>query len=225
MADKTSQQILADYQAKMGDELGLQFHRLENEAVWLHAVVHEFEALYATKPTRLDLMNKTAPGFFYVIQDTLSDAILLNLARLTDRPKTAMRETLTIRRLPALVPQSHRESIERHVTACVSSCEFARDRRNRVLAHRDLAVATGREVTPVASATLGQIREALNGLVTVLNGVQTCYGLPEMFYGYSPLLGNAETLLGIIADGLEARAERHERILRGEQIDFKRREI
>src|SRR5438093_1029198 len=95
----TAEEVEQRYVEAMGSELGRLFSRLFNECVWLHIKWQEYVALFGKDESRVDLLNKAAPGFFHVVQETLWDDLLLHIFRLTDPDK----KTLTLQRLPALV--------------------------------------------------------------------------------------------------------------------------
>ncbi len=60
----TDEEVRRNHIVKMGDELGSQFNRLSNECTWLHLKWSEYVALYGVKPSRVDLLNASAGGFF-----------------------------------------------------------------------------------------------------------------------------------------------------------------
>ena len=48
--------------------------------------------LFGTKPERLDLLNRSAPGFFRIVQDTFLDDAFLHLSRSTEKPNFGKRK-------------------------------------------------------------------------------------------------------------------------------------
>jgi hypothetical protein len=56
----------------------------------------EFVVLFGTKPSRVDLVNRAAGGFFRLVQDTFFADVLLHLCRLTDPASTGGKDNLTI---------------------------------------------------------------------------------------------------------------------------------
>lgn len=100
------------YVTSMGKELGQLFHLLWNECVWLHWKWSEYATLYGSKSERVDLLNQAAPAFFKIVQDAMWEDILLHICRLTDPPKSRRgKHTLTLRRLPDLVPAVIRRDV------------------------------------------------------------------------------------------------------------------
>lgn len=88
---------------KMGDALGKQYSAPHNEVGILHLYWKEFLEFFGTSQQRIDRLNQGAPGFFRMLQDELFSTNVLHIARLTEPPKTAGKENLTLSKLPELV--------------------------------------------------------------------------------------------------------------------------
>lgn len=119
----------------MGKDLGALYSALWQEVASIHAKWAQYVVLFGTKPERIELLNKAAPSFFHLVQDTLWENVILHIARLTDSPQSVGKPNLSIKRLPVLISDPKlREKIDSEVSACVSSAEFSRDWRNDGLA-------------------------------------------------------------------------------------------
>jgi hypothetical protein len=208
---RTAAEAKNEHIARMGKELGEFYSAFWQELAWIHQKWSEYVALFGTNPGRIDLLNSAASKFFRTILDSLWDDVLLHLARLTDSPKSMGKDNLTVRRLPQLGKlKSTSIPIADLVAKAVAATEFARDWRNRKLAHGDLALALGRQVHPLAPASSKSVKDALQSLVAVLNALAEVYlGSTTMFESDG---ADAETLLYILRDGLRHEAERQERI-------------
>ncbi len=123
----TSDEVRQNYIAAMGNDLGGQFNRLYNECAWVHLKWSEYVALFGVSQSRMDLLNASARGFFALLESSLWSDLLLHLCALTDDPEVGRRkrQTLTVRRLPALVEPAIREKVRRLVSAAVKKSEFA----------------------------------------------------------------------------------------------------
>jgi hypothetical protein len=78
----------------LGPELGLLYNALYNKRVLLHVKWRQYLELFGTKPERLDLLNRSAPGFFRIVQDTFLDDAFLHLSRSTEKPNFRQEEKL-----------------------------------------------------------------------------------------------------------------------------------
>jgi len=221
---RTADEAKAEHVAKMGTELGELYSALWQEIAVIHSKWAEYVALFGTSPERIELLNKVAPRFFRGIQDSLWEDILLHLARLTDSHRSMGKENLSIRRLP-LMPALRGMSrpIEPLVAAALDATEFARDWRNRKLAHSDLALTLGLQVQALASASRMDVRQALQTLSAVMNR------LSEEFLDATNMFesddADALSLMHVIRDGLRHEEERRQRIesgqMRPEDLDPK----
>ena len=209
-------EVREEHLESMGPRLGPVYNALWNEVAWLHAKWHEYKGLYGEKPERLELLNRAAGLFFRIVQDSLWEDTLLHLARLTDPPRSAGRQNLTVSQLPALVDDlALREQLEALVTETQSKTQFARDWRNRHIAHRDLAKALGEGAEPLASASRNHVDEALQALVTFLNKLNTFYLKSTLVFDVITPTTGGVALFYVLRDGLAAREKRLERLRAG----------
>jgi hypothetical protein len=198
--------------AAMGAELGALYSALWQEVAWIHSKWAQYVALFGTKPERVELLNKAAPAFFRLVQDTLWENVILHIARLTDSPQSVGKPNLSIKRVPALVTDSALKArIEALVTFCVSSAEFSRDWRNRHLAHRDLQRATADVADPLLPASRAKVKGVLANFCDLLNALSQHYLDSTSFFDVSGTPGDAEELLYVLDDGLKMDAARKER--------------
>jgi hypothetical protein len=203
--------------SSLGPDLGGLHYALWNEIAWLHLKWAQYVTLFGATPQRVELLNRAAPLFIRIIQDTLWDDAILHLTRLTDSPQSMGKANLTIRRYPVLVTDTAwRAELDDAVSRAVSLAEFARDWRNRHLAHRDLRLALGEPTAPLAPASRASMKAALKALSIVYNCVERhAFGETTLFDSFSHP-GDAASLLNVIRAGVDARHARLERLRRGE---------
>lgn len=214
--NRTADGARADAIRVMGQELGDLYSALWQEVAWLHAKWEEHVVLFGAKESRVELLNRAAPRFARIIQDTIWEDVLLHIARLTDPPKSAGRENLTIQRLAPLIDEPvTRAKVAELVEEAQTATEFCRDWRNRYLAHRDLRLALNRGAQPLREASRLGVWTALRSIVATLNAISARYlDATSMFeVGSSP--GGALNLLHVIDEGLNAAEERQSRLTSG----------
>lgn len=142
------------------------------------------------------------------MQEVLWRDVLLSLSRLTDPVKSAGKLNLTIRALAsAIVDPVLRERVEKVVDKALKATEFARDWRNRYLAHNDLGFSMGRTVDPLMFASRLKVRHALRWLEIVMDQLSRGYGQGPMFFRYGPS-AEAGILLYYLREGKKARQDR-----------------
>ena len=211
---RSAEEVEADRIAILGPELGPLFHALDNEVSWLHAKWKEFRQLYAA-PSTVDLLNQTAPFFFRVVQDTLWHDALLQIARLTDPPVSAGKTNLTLRRLPPALPYGPiSQEVDALVSKTLSEAAFARDWRNRRLAHGDLGLALG-GAQPLAEANHQDMEHALSSMRSVMNAVNGHYWNSTTAYENFLSTDNAKSLIFHLRVARKAEARRNDRLNRG----------
>jgi hypothetical protein len=120
----------------MGPELGAQYSALMKDVIELHEKWNQYLKLYKS-PEIVELLNKVADHLFGVIQRSLGEDVLLNLARLTDKTQSCGKDNLTLQRLPALITDAALASEVRGlVEGACKACDAARNWRHRHLAHK-----------------------------------------------------------------------------------------
>lgn len=213
-AHLTAEEAKTKHIQLMGDELGTIYSTLWQEVAWVHRKWSEYVALFGTKESRVDLLNATAPAFCRLVQDSIWENVLLHIARLTDPAATAGKQNLTIQRLPALIDRAQPKTVvETKVRDALHACAFARDWRNRHIAHSDLDLKVSNTAKPLEFASRKGVKLALETLSAVLNTIAAEYLDSTSFFDMQD--GDALALLYAIDDGLRADAQRQQRLKDG----------
>lgn len=204
--------------AKMGEPLGVQYSALWQELTQLYWFWNEFVILYGTKKERVELANRAAGQFFFLVQEVLWEAVMLHLCRLTDPPQTGPQRTnLTIRNFPGLLQdQVLKAEVAKLIETAIDKTTFCRDWRNRRIAHRDLDLAIGESANPLQTATIEATRDALAAVASVLNRVESHFDVGQTAFNYAEAMHGAQSLLHVIHDGLTVHKQRLEQLQRGE---------
>ena len=165
--------VLADYQRKLGKEFGTVFHGLWNGWAWCVMRRDEYRALF-TKAEDVSLLNEiTGGGLTWDIQTIFWDDLLLRVSRLTDPPRSAGKRNLTVKQLPMFCKERCEllhEKVERLVEEADKKAQFARDWRNRRISHSDLATLRG-QAAPLAPASLEDVTAALDAIHAILTEI------------------------------------------------------
>lgn len=213
--DQTAEEARAELEAHLGTELGATLHELHQDMFWLHFKWQQYRELYGSRATRIELLNQSSPMFFRIIQDTLWDDTLIHLCRLTDPPGQGKRRALSIQRLPGLIADDDtRKELQHRVAAALAATSFARDWRNRRIAHRDLAHAIDPEVEPLAAASRQAVETALSSLRDVFRFLSDRLRNTDVRFE-TDHVGDAVALLHVLRDGLTVRDEREQALLEG----------
>lgn len=213
---QSADQVKQSYISKMGESLGTVYHALWAETVDLHANWEEFVVLFGTSSERIALLNKAAGHFFGVVQNLMWRETLLHITRLTSAIKSAGRTNLTIQQLPPLIEDlEFRARVQALVNEAVNRAEFAKDWRNRQIAHTDLALATDPSAKPLEFASRKMVNESIEAIEKVLSAMAERFLDTQMGFDVVSMAEGAVHLLQVIDDGLRVREERHARIEAG----------
>jgi hypothetical protein len=207
----TSDQVRDKSVAAMPAPLGEIHHWLNDEIAWLHIKWADFCRLYATGQQRVDLLNAAAPAFFQHLQQMMWEDVLLHLCRITDSVKTMGHDNLTIMRIPDAIPdQAFRDEVKSLAEDARQKTQFAREWRNRRLAHQELPPFQGQATAPLPSASRRNVEDALAALGVAMNRIEQRYLKESVLYQQSiESLGGVECLVARLAKGMEAeKAER-----------------
>ena len=207
MTTRTADEIRTNYIEKMGEPLGTQFAALLQEVARLQMAWGEFIELFGDEP-RVNVLNRAAPAMFHIIGHALWQLTLLDIARLTDPPKSAGKKNLTIQNLPELVKPEVRADVQKLVDAALGRSDVCRDHRNRQLAHLDLDLLTNQSAKPLEAATIKVVSEAIDAIGSVLKEMHIHYVGVLSFSCNVGDAGNALSLLRLLQHGLIAREKK-----------------
>lgn len=171
MSEQSAAEMLAANIKAMGKPLAEVYTALWHELGHLNLVWVHYDQLFGTSEARVDLLNRTVGGLFGIVQTLTWEQILLGLAKITDRPIIAKKETLSLQRLPALISDPGlKAAVEQNLKAGLNACTFARDWRNRRIAHHSLELKIDRaSATPLVAASRRDVKNALRALADVMN--------------------------------------------------------
>lgn len=214
---------LNEYVQKMGTELGNLCHELWEEYFWLKHKWREFQELYQKGDERLNMLNTVASNFFYIVQKLLYEDGMLTLCRLTDPPKNGRFQNLTVMRLSdSISDPTLKATVQAQAEQLRSTCQFARDVRNRRLAHRELPAHLGGLARSLPNATSAQIEDALKRLRDLLWSIDQHYGLTPSLSMADPF--GAQSLMGYLELAVRAdEAEKQHWLDMAKEMDARRR--
>ncbi|MFC5577518.1 hypothetical protein ACFPOA_05735 [Lysobacter niabensis] len=170
MVTRSMDEVRAGYISAMGDELGASFYELYRKLVELHILWQQYRQLFGDNPDTVHLLNRTSGLFFKIVQDKLWDSVLLGVSRMTDPPATGRNKNLTIQSLPPLIADSDlRDEVQELCDKALAAAEFAREHRNKRIAHQDHNYLSNRSSNPLSGISRTLVEEMLTALRTVLN--------------------------------------------------------
>ena len=185
---------------------------LHDDLAELHARWTVFSQLYATNEARVELLNASAPRFFRLCQDVFINDIMITISRLTDPRQTFGKDNLSMERLVALVDKPKhpdlKGEVERLLTEAKSKCRFARELRNRRLAHSDLFTRLQGPTGSLPDATKRQVEEALATLRAIMNAVEVYFEDNTVLYEQVLMTGDGDNLICRLHDARTYREQK-----------------
>jgi hypothetical protein len=150
----------------------------------------------------------------------LWEDVVLHIARLTDPPESpGSKPNLTLLRLPFLVADpALRQEVQTSVDAAKTAASFAKDWRNRRLAHRDLALALENAAQPLPGISRQNVEVALSAFRVVLNTLHEKYFDSKIAFELFQVHGDAEALVYHLGVAKAADERRFERLRRGNPL-------
>lgn len=217
--DKTADQVREEYLKVLGPALGPLYHALYEEVSWLHIKWKQYRILFAESPERIELLNRVAGSFFHVIQVVLWEDAVLHLARLTGPPQSVRKDNLTLSRLVAALPEPTLAlEVEKLVEQAKRDAGFARDWRNRHLAHTDLELAVDDRATPLPGISRENMERALASVRAVLNKIEGHFSRTEVAFEHAIAHSDAESLAYHLKFAIDSERRRRERVLQGRAL-------
>lgn len=172
-----------------GDEYWSLFKTLNNDLTELHIDWRQFRKLFGTNPTRIELLNHIAPGFFSRMQWIILGHVAISISRLFDPATINGRSNVVLAGIiDALKDPSQARLRERLAVMLEELRTLAAPiikLRHKRLAHRDKQTAMGLESLPGVSRDLVEkvlsgIRELMNQAQLAIRGSSTLWELSDI---------------------------------------------
>lgn len=176
MTTRSMEEMADEYGTHMGKDLGAAVWKLHRRLIDLHIIWQQYRQLFGTDSDTVALLNRTAGLLFKVMQDQLWDSVLLAISRMTDPAEMGKKKNLTIHSLVDLIPDiALRGEIELLCAATVAEAEFAREHRNKRIAHQDHNYAYDPAANPLNPISRERVEAMLKALRAVLNRLNSHY--------------------------------------------------
>lgn len=203
MIEKTPEEVKDEINSKIPTPLSEYFWELSNDVSWLHIKWSDYRSLFGNNSNTIDLLNDVAPAFFHRLYEIMWESVLLQLCRLTDPHESSGKRNLSIEQLLQSVPDTDCElkrKLEPLIGDAKNKTAFARDWRNRHLAHKDLRHFVAPFEEPLQQASRKKVEDCLEAIRKYMNCFGKHYGLcPVKYEDTIGALGDAESLLAHIA--------------------------
>jgi uncharacterized protein (DUF2267 family) len=179
---------------------------LKSEVVWLHGRWIVYRQLYGTSSERVDLLNRSASTFFYILQMTLLHDVQLSLSKISDPAGSGSRRNMTLDAFVEQLEDAGQASVAAEIKPLVAayhaSCVKLRQRRNKSIAHYDLNTMLTAKVTPIEGPSRAEIETALEALRKVMNHVELHYTQSQTAYEHFIMTHDGDQVIEVLKRGL-----------------------
>ena len=199
---------------KMPADIAEVYDGLFQETGRAHVVWKYYQQLYAVDSAQIDLLNRTAPAFFYFLQDVLMDDIILAISRITGPSQTGRgsgaKDNLSLEQLLAKIRVTEAADFCSELYGLLAQirvhCAGLDDLRNRTIAHIDLRTALKTHPDPLPDISRKLIGEALETCAAFLNRVTVHFTSIPVYYDF-PMHGDAGDLIFFLRQAEEYEAK------------------
>lgn len=172
---------------------------LSSDVVWLHGRWIIYRQLFGTNKARVDLLNESAGTVTWILQSLLLHDVQLALSKIGDPAGTGNRTNLTLRQLQADLETAGETALTTKLEPLLKrfedSCAKLRHRRNKWIAHSDLATKLAARATPLSGPSRTEIEGALAALREAMNCVEFQYTESRTAYDHFVMNEDGEHLL------------------------------
>jgi len=176
---------------------------LSADVVWLHGRWIIYRQLFGTSEARVQLLNETAGTVTWMLQQLLLHDVQVSLSKLSDPAGSGSRTNLTLRTLLATLETTGELEIaalmKPLLDAFDTSCEKVRHRRNKWIAHSDLATKLSSRATPLSGPSRDEIEASLLALRDVMNCVELHYTKTQTAYEHFVMNQDGNHLISAVA--------------------------
>ena len=160
----------------MDKELAEVYDAIYQEVLLLNSRWGEYLTLYGTGNDHIEVMNKTAPNFFGMIQTGLQENITLQIARLINPPCTRGNKNLSIKLFPELIQNGKlKEKVVKLICLTEKVVKPCKPWRNKWHAHRDKDIVLDAETEPLPTIVQQNINESIKAITNILDVIRSHY--------------------------------------------------
>jgi len=216
---RSNVEILQGFRATMGDDFGAYYASIYDDCIWLKEKWRQYRELFGTSAKRVELLNEAAPHFFSIVHDQMFEGVLMHLCRITDPKEMGGKQNLCLSGVVHFIQDAAlRLEIEMLVSVATEKVDFARDWRNRQIAHRDKLLALEAASSGLAHASRLKVEEAIEAISRTVVRIHQHY-ICDTSLDLSGVSGDAQDLLRVLHDGVALARARSDRFAKGEPTE------
>jgi len=196
---QTSDEVREEILTAFPEGTGELFHELWTNVAHLHLNWKNYRSLFGTSPERIELLNWAASLFFGLLDGILRHDVVLSIARLTDPPRSAKKDNVSLARLidtlTPFIDTALVDELRSELNNLQSYCKPLRQLRNRLLAHDDLATALQYHPDPLPGINRAYIEGVLEKIRKLLGDIEEHFRGSRTSHQYVISSNDGESLI------------------------------
>jgi hypothetical protein len=174
------------------------FSHFAGQAIHAHAKWTMFRHLYVESPKNIELLNRTAPGFFALAQQALFDDMIVSLLRMLDPPSIPHSNPVLQRLLDSLSPEvkaTLEPQLKYSLDCALSTAQTLRHHRNKRIAHQDLNILLSIGDAQLDPTSCAEIRQTLEHIEAFLGTIYAHFTNSVFMWDVADIRGGSDSLL------------------------------
>ncbi|MDP8242638.1 MAG: hypothetical protein P9L94_01045 [Candidatus Hinthialibacter antarcticus] len=176
------------------------FRLLQEKITWLHASWRIYKQLFdSSDQERIDILEDCAGSFFYLVENSILDKVLLTICKLTDPTSNGKDINLSLSYLLKLLQDNediNAREYKRLLNKIKRDSESIRERRNKQLSHSDLKVES--KINSLSPLHINELEDVLKQIRELMNLIETNYNNYETGYEHTSMRGDGDDLIAIL---------------------------
>jgi hypothetical protein len=156
------------------DEIAPIYNVIHNQLTWAYSLWNELKYLFSEQ-IRLDLINHSAPTYFFNMQQATLIEIQLIICRLSDEASFGKKANVSFPRLSEMIHSLDKDDIankmQEELNKANDEIGEVRGRRNKLIGHLDYQALIVDEISPIPELTETQINNSLSAFSRSFNVV------------------------------------------------------
>jgi hypothetical protein len=210
-----STDMIANYEAALGKELGEPFAVILVEFMALHRQWDTYTTLFVANEQRFAVMNEVEPHAFREIERALVGSLISSIMRFADPAETKVRsinrKNCSLNLFKTTEPLLSRPQL---LLDFNSKIERIKKRRHREISHKDLITALSGTPEPLPELTHETFKQAIDAIAAILIAIHD-HHIIQVHFQFNRQTGLGMQLLRKLQYGLQFERELPHRICQG----------
>ena len=188
-----------DYETLPAD-LSTIYKNINTEVKWIHVKWNVYKQLFDSSQEKIDLINRSAPQFFGIIQQIFFVDVVLGLSRLTDPAESSGHKNLSLQLVidefdnSGLLELSSK--LDSDYEKIEQECEPIRKWRNKKISHSDFQTTLNVSDNPLPNISKVDIENVLDKIRDFMDHINSAFFESKIYYEHAMTSTGGNVLLG-----------------------------